>query len=217
MGCFNLRNPKTIGQAINPRRLYVHGRTEGFLALVRKDNQLRSSVMRIRLEGDESLRSQIIHDPLHILAIPAHVTRQPRDRLRALRGYDSAQHLPACARQTQVRNQPIACVEHAIVEPEELKDDVRQGPPPRGVLGFAHVIYAVILTPRCQHGNLTIYGTHLSPCNQSRRSYFMLSLRPMDPAFPIEKQLQATATPAILVNLFTVAEIDISALMAACS
>ena len=43
----------------------------------------------------------------------------------------------------------------------------------------------------------------------------MLSLRPMDPAFPIEKQLQATATPVVLVNLFTVAEGDIPALMAA--
>jgi len=43
----------------------------------------------------------------------------------------------------------------------------------------------------------------------------MLSLRPMDPAFPIEKQLQATASPVVLVNLFTVAESDIPALMAA--
>ncbi|HVO45010.1 MAG TPA: antibiotic biosynthesis monooxygenase family protein [Steroidobacteraceae bacterium] len=43
----------------------------------------------------------------------------------------------------------------------------------------------------------------------------MLSLRPMDPAFPIEKQLQATAAPVVLVNLFTVAESDIPALLAA--
>ena len=43
----------------------------------------------------------------------------------------------------------------------------------------------------------------------------MLSLRPMDAAFPIEKQLQATATPVVLVNLLTLAESDIPALMAA--
>ena len=43
----------------------------------------------------------------------------------------------------------------------------------------------------------------------------MLSLRPMDPAFPVEKQLQVTAAPVVLVNLFTVAEGDIPALMAA--
>jgi len=43
----------------------------------------------------------------------------------------------------------------------------------------------------------------------------MLSLRPLDPAFPIEKQLQATAAPVVLVNLFTVAEGDIPALLAA--
>ena len=43
----------------------------------------------------------------------------------------------------------------------------------------------------------------------------MLSLRPLDPVVPIEQQLQGTATPVVLVNLFTVAETDIPALMAA--
>jgi heme-degrading monooxygenase HmoA len=43
----------------------------------------------------------------------------------------------------------------------------------------------------------------------------MLNLRPLDPAFPIEQQLQATARPVVLVNLFTVAEADIPVLMAA--
>ncbi len=43
----------------------------------------------------------------------------------------------------------------------------------------------------------------------------MLSLRPLDPLVPIEKKLQSTATPVVLVNLFTVAEADIPALMAA--
>lgn len=43
----------------------------------------------------------------------------------------------------------------------------------------------------------------------------MLTLRPLDSVVPIEQQLQRTATPAILVNLFTVAETDIPALLAA--
>jgi heme-degrading monooxygenase HmoA len=43
----------------------------------------------------------------------------------------------------------------------------------------------------------------------------MLGLRPLDPAFPIEQQLHSTASPVVLVNLFTVAEADIPALMAA--
>lgn len=43
----------------------------------------------------------------------------------------------------------------------------------------------------------------------------MLSLRPLDPAVPIEQQLQSTTTPVVLVNLFTVAEADIPSLMAA--
>ncbi|HTT13675.1 MAG TPA: antibiotic biosynthesis monooxygenase family protein [Burkholderiaceae bacterium] len=43
----------------------------------------------------------------------------------------------------------------------------------------------------------------------------MLSLRPLDPVVPIVKQLQCTATPVVLVNLFAVADADIPALMAA--
>jgi heme-degrading monooxygenase HmoA len=43
----------------------------------------------------------------------------------------------------------------------------------------------------------------------------MLKLRPLDAAFPIERQLQAAATPVVLVNLFTVDESDVPALMVA--
>jgi heme-degrading monooxygenase HmoA len=43
----------------------------------------------------------------------------------------------------------------------------------------------------------------------------MLNLRPLDPACPIDQQLSSTADPVVLVNLFTVAEADIPALMSA--
>ena len=43
----------------------------------------------------------------------------------------------------------------------------------------------------------------------------MLSLRPLDPVAPIEQQLHCASTPVVLVNLFTVAEADIPALMVA--
>ena len=43
----------------------------------------------------------------------------------------------------------------------------------------------------------------------------MLNLRPLDASYPIEQQLQATASPVVLVNLFTVTAADIPALMAA--
>jgi heme-degrading monooxygenase HmoA len=43
----------------------------------------------------------------------------------------------------------------------------------------------------------------------------MLNLRPLDPACPIDQQLQGKADPVVLVNLFTVAEADIPALMSA--
>jgi heme-degrading monooxygenase HmoA len=43
----------------------------------------------------------------------------------------------------------------------------------------------------------------------------MLNLRPLDPACPIDQQLQSNANPVVLVNLFAVAETDIPALMSA--
>lgn len=43
----------------------------------------------------------------------------------------------------------------------------------------------------------------------------MLNLRPLDPACPIDQQLQSRADPVDLENLFSVAEADISALMPA--
>ena len=43
----------------------------------------------------------------------------------------------------------------------------------------------------------------------------MLSLRPLDPAISIGRQLGSAADPVVLVNLVTVAEADIPALMSA--
>lgn len=43
----------------------------------------------------------------------------------------------------------------------------------------------------------------------------MLQLRPLDPAFPIERQLAEAQSPVILINVFTIAQKDIEALMVA--
>ncbi|HTO49719.1 MAG TPA: antibiotic biosynthesis monooxygenase family protein [Burkholderiales bacterium] len=41
----------------------------------------------------------------------------------------------------------------------------------------------------------------------------MLSLRPMDPAFPIERQLGIDASPVVLVNVFTLDPADEAAVL----
>ena len=43
----------------------------------------------------------------------------------------------------------------------------------------------------------------------------MLNLRPLDLACPIDQQLRSTADPVVLLNLFSVAEVDIPALLSA--
>jgi heme-degrading monooxygenase HmoA len=43
----------------------------------------------------------------------------------------------------------------------------------------------------------------------------MLTLRPLDEHVPIQQQLGATASPAVLINIFTLAAEDVDALLAA--
>jgi heme-degrading monooxygenase HmoA len=43
----------------------------------------------------------------------------------------------------------------------------------------------------------------------------MLNLRPLDERVPIQQQLGATASPAVLINIFTVAPDDVDVLLAA--
>jgi heme-degrading monooxygenase HmoA len=43
----------------------------------------------------------------------------------------------------------------------------------------------------------------------------MLTLRPLDENVPIQQQLGATASPAVLINIFTVAPADVDGLLAA--
>ena len=43
----------------------------------------------------------------------------------------------------------------------------------------------------------------------------MLTLRPLDERVPIQQQLGATATPVVLINVFTVDPADVDALLAA--
>ena len=43
----------------------------------------------------------------------------------------------------------------------------------------------------------------------------MLQFRPLDPNFPIDRQLAVVASPAVLVNIFTVGKTDVEALLKA--
>jgi len=43
----------------------------------------------------------------------------------------------------------------------------------------------------------------------------MLQLKPLDPVVPISRQIEAEQSPVVLVNIFTVAEGDVPALLAA--
>jgi len=48
----------------------------------------------------------------------------------------------------------------------------------------------------------------LEPYNHIEKEFIMPLLRPLDPAFPIERQLALDATPVVLVNIFTLDQAD---------
>jgi hypothetical protein len=92
-------------------------------------------MMRIGLESDEPSLSQVVDDPLHVLAISAHVPSEPSDRLWAAGVSDGAEYFPACARQPELRHQSITGGQEQVVEPEEVEDEISQGITGRGSFG----------------------------------------------------------------------------------
>ena len=75
----DIRRSQALGQSVNPRCLKGHSSVERFLALLRKNHQLRAPVMGIGLEFDQVIGGEIVDDTLHVLAIapPCHVRAMP--------------------------------------------------------------------------------------------------------------------------------------------
>src|SRR6516225_4149811 len=54
----------------------------------------------------------------------------------------------------------------------------------------------------------SLYHTRSTPYNQIEQEALMSLLRPLDPAFPIERQIAIDASPVVLVNVFTLDKAD---------
>src|SRR5262245_10328490 len=94
---FDVLDRQPIGEAVDPGGLQTHGRIECLSPLVGQHDKLRPPVMGIGLEVDQPISLQIIDDSLHVLAIGAEITREPRDRLCTLGLDDRTEDLPASA------------------------------------------------------------------------------------------------------------------------
>src|SRR5260370_23871351 len=78
---------------------------------------------------------------------------------------------------------------------------------PAGVrLVFFICHHKTLLTSLCQYE--TLHRTKSTSCNQIEKGACMSLLRPLDPSFPIERQIAIEAGPVVLVNVFTLDKAD---------
>ena len=112
-----------IGKAVDPRRLKDHGSIECLPAFVGQNDKLCAAMVRIRLETNQTVCCQVVHDSLDILTIGPQVPGDPRDGLRPLCCRDGAKHLPARAREPEFRNQAVPRGQQSAVEPVKTKKD----------------------------------------------------------------------------------------------
>ncbi len=92
-----------------------------------QDDEPRLAMMRVYFKRDQPFLGQIIDDPLHVLPMRAEVSRQPRDWPRIIGGDNRAENLPARARQSERRDQPIPRRQKLVVQPEQVEDEVGHG------------------------------------------------------------------------------------------
>lgn len=88
-----------------------------------QNNELGTTMVRIRLKGDETSLMEVIDNPLHILAIGPHVARQPGDGLGMFSTRNGSKNLPACAGQSETGHKAIARIEKEIVETENVEGE----------------------------------------------------------------------------------------------
>src|SRR5260370_38625033 len=62
------------------------------------------------------------------------------------------------------------------------------------------------MTLRCQYE--TVHRTRSTSWKQVEKGAYMSLLRPLDPSFPIERQIAIEAGPVVLVNVFTLDKAD---------
>jgi len=130
---------KPLRKSVDPRGLQMHGGVEGLPSLVGEHDELRSSVMRIGFECNESFRLQVVDDALDVLAVCSHFPREPCNRLRPIACDNAAENLPTSAGQAKTGDQPVACCKDAAAEPEQVKNEIGQSGSTRGSFNGVHL------------------------------------------------------------------------------
>jgi hypothetical protein len=102
---------------------------------------------------------KIVHEALHVLAVGAEIAHEPGDRLGPIRSNDASHHLPARARQSERRDEPVATGERPVVRPEEGEGEFRERRTGRASGCVVHMVHNLTVTLRCHNDHMKLAGT----------------------------------------------------------
>ena len=147
----NVFDLQPLCNLIDPRCLNIHGIFQSATPCLGQHSQVRSAVMGVRLEFEQTFIHQIVNDALDVLSVTAQVACKPSDRLRLICGSNAAEYFPAGACKTHIGNQAVSVRKQSIVQTEKFQDKIGQGPTAWRVFKLTHTVYGTNLTPLCQY------------------------------------------------------------------
>jgi len=118
---------QSLREPPRPGLLPSSGGLKELLARFCQAHELGAAVMRVVLQDDDALRRELVDDALHALPVQTHGAGEPRDRFCRRHQRNGPEHLPACARQAEVRDEIVSGRNQAAVQPEHFEDQGCQG------------------------------------------------------------------------------------------
>lgn len=91
---------------------------------------------------DQASRGELVHHTLDGLSREAHIARNVRHGQSMARQGDRAKHLPACAGEPDVSDQPVARREEPTIEPKDLEHQLGEGLGTSHCRFCGHIAYA---------------------------------------------------------------------------
>ena len=125
----------------SPSRLASHRLTISLGAARREKNEFGSFVVRVRSEHHHPVLLHLVRQPLYRLARKPHIASKMRDGQPHGGKRDRSHHLPAGARQRDIRHKRVACIQQSAIQAKNLQNEFtyrvrRRG---RGMIGLVHM------------------------------------------------------------------------------
>jgi hypothetical protein len=138
--CAELIAPRVqpLRKALRPGPLPSPGGLKQRLAFARQAHEPGAAVMRIVLQGQDTLRREFVDDALDALPLQTHGAGEPRDRFRGGCQRYGSEHLPTRTGQAEVCDEIVSGRNQAAVQPEHFQGSAMSAHPfrPGAVVGL---------------------------------------------------------------------------------